>query len=368
MSDIVRPAVLLISGRRRSNFGTGFIVHRDQHGTYFVTCAHVVHNVGGADEMVVDNNSDLHPVLVDSGVDRGVDLAVLRVAGLFERPVLRLADDGASKRVVTITGFRKHTSSEHVLRSIRGTMGSLIDLQAHGKVSRVDAWDLSIEGEYYLAEGYSGAPVLDASSRQVIGVASHLEHEGRKGQAISIAALRVAWIDLPRGLIAPGSHLPEAANTATESMTAEPRNTASPAQFSGGITIQRSTVNGDPTVGTVCKTINYYGGQQSSLSASTLAAVFSTLRQAISDLTPDLRAKAQQRVDLLEEATSAEALDLAMMESVVMWFRAHCPALFGQVRTIIYHPIVTQRITEAGATRMFQQRFRHFDSEEETTP
>ena len=46
-----QDAVCLVHSKDRDNkrFGTGFAIHKDEGATYFLTCMHVVKDVGGPD-------------------------------------------------------------------------------------------------------------------------------------------------------------------------------------------------------------------------------------------------------------------------------------------------------------------------------
>lgn len=71
-------AIVKITSRteQNTNFGTGFVIYRDQRGDYVLTCKHVV-NAVGRETLAVDGRPAAEVV---SGQESGLDLAVLRVA------------------------------------------------------------------------------------------------------------------------------------------------------------------------------------------------------------------------------------------------------------------------------------------------
>ncbi len=67
--------------------GTGFAFHREQNFTYLLTYAHVVKDMGGENNVLVN---DFPAEIIEKGDIRGFDLAVLRVAELDHIPLLKL--------------------------------------------------------------------------------------------------------------------------------------------------------------------------------------------------------------------------------------------------------------------------------------
>ncbi|MEI6775633.1 MAG: trypsin-like peptidase domain-containing protein [Chloroflexales bacterium] len=276
MSEIVRNAVVLVTSRTSPRFGTGFIVHHDSQGTFVLTCAHVIEDVGGEAGAVVNHRPDLPVSLIASGLGSGIDLAVILARGLADRPVLQLSPDGVPDLSVIISGYRSHTQQGHILRSIRGTLGGQVFIQAKDVPNRAPAWDLRIEGDDQLADGYSGSPVVDEESRLVVAIASHLEREGRRGQAISAAAVAAIWPTLPpqavaRRLVKPPpapTKMPPATNQQATGQTGGVHgavNVFGQGKIVGpaigtntGTVISDSTISGDVVVG---RQYNYYGSR-----------------------------------------------------------------------------------------------------------
>lgn len=186
----LEDSVVLVTSKDsdNTNFGTGFIIRRSSGAMYVLTCAHVVRDVGGDDRVCVDN----YPTTVVAlGEPEGLDLAVLRVEGYWDRLPLKFKQSGDRGRAVETLGFQRFGSYRQQ-RSLSGELGDQVALYAHSN-ARIQAWDLKIVDDYPLKPGYSGSPVVDVESGSVIGVVSHLQGKGDYGLAISIKALNRIW-------------------------------------------------------------------------------------------------------------------------------------------------------------------------------
>ena len=202
MSSSPHDAVVLIGSRSSNRFGSGFLVAHDSQGSYILTCAHVITMVGGVSQVIIDNQFDCQVMLTACGLSMGIDLAVIYIQGLTDRPVLQLTTDAEACREVAISGFKLHTPQSQILRTIHALLGDQVYLQPRGATVRTPAWDLLITKEDQLADGYSGSPVVDLQSGLVLAITSHLEQEGRRGQAISTQAIRSVWPNLPPHIMA----------------------------------------------------------------------------------------------------------------------------------------------------------------------
>ncbi|NET86331.1 MAG: trypsin-like peptidase domain-containing protein [Moorea sp. SIO1F2] len=198
MSINFSDSVILItssdsSGNRK--FGTGFVIHKDTHNTYLLTCAHVVNDVGGAETIRANG---LPATVIASGEDKGFDLAVLTVEGLWDKPLLKLCASGQKDKPFIISGFYEFAQKDNpALRKIQGQLGNQIQLASKNGSDRIKAWDLIIKDKYYLQPGYSGSPVIDQETGSVLGVVSYRIGKGEEGLAISIEALGKIWEEMP---------------------------------------------------------------------------------------------------------------------------------------------------------------------------
>ncbi len=96
-------------------------------------------------------------------------------------------------------------------------------------------------------------------------------------------------------------------------------------------------------------------------------ADLATLRQVMADLKTKVEAEAPsekketalKRVELLEEAVTAEEPDIDMMAYVKNWFIKNIPTLAGAVTSIIVHPIIGKLVEAAGDALVseFHRRF-----------
>jgi formylglycine-generating enzyme required for sulfatase activity len=167
----------------RADFGTAFFVGRDSQGrAYVVTCAHVVENVGGSEAVRVGGQPV--QVVVKGAANGADDIAVLETVVPPEALPLGLGLEPADARTCTIVGYRKLYGDVHQARRIDGTFGETV-LSTDGR--QVAGWHLdTLES---VPKGYSGSPVTDTVTGEVIGVAS-LSFANSPG-AVAIAASEV---------------------------------------------------------------------------------------------------------------------------------------------------------------------------------
>jgi hypothetical protein len=173
------------------NFGTGFVIHQYEQTTYVLTCAHVVRDVGGADNVKADG----HRAKVETSLGdvEGCDLAVLAVEnGLTKLTPLKLGVVGEKGREFIVSGCYTDGAKARKLAPISGKLGGTQIIMKEG--DRTPAWNLEIsdDSEHELKPGYSGSPVVDKASGYVLGVVAQLTGQG-KGLAISIEALGKVW-------------------------------------------------------------------------------------------------------------------------------------------------------------------------------
>lgn len=197
-STNLQDAVVLVTSANVENtgFGTGFVIHQDAQASYVLTCAHILDDLE-AEALQVARM----PATVEArGTADGVDLAVLRVEGLLARSPLRLSSTGTQSQHIIILGFQSYRAGVYLLRPLNGALGSVVGLETRQGNVRVKAWDLKIADEYFLQPGYSGSPVIDEASQQVVGIVSTRQGEGRKGVAIAAEMLAHIWHNMPRSL------------------------------------------------------------------------------------------------------------------------------------------------------------------------
>jgi len=188
--------VLLCSSDPNKNkaFGSGFIVARDETYSYLLTCAHVIEEINGT---TAPQNSLKIPGLEQSvevikcGSSSTIDIALLRVAGLFDKPMLNQFILGRELSAVLVTGYSLFNpgTGQHSRRSLNGQLGKSIKLTSEIDGKEIPAWDLVIKDDDFakLVGGYSGSPLYNEAG-QVMAVVSHRRSD-EMGHAICISNL-----------------------------------------------------------------------------------------------------------------------------------------------------------------------------------
>ena len=194
--DDLLKSVVLITGTGSRSFGTGFAIHAELDATWILTCAHVVEDVGGIDNVRVENKP---AESLACGKSEEVDLAVLKVEGLI-LPSLKLERTDRRNIACVIVGFAELAGELKKAEPLEGRLGNNVVMQAP-QGPRVKAWKLWIEGRTLLAHGYSGSPVICNDTATVVAVASHREYQGERGYAVSLANLQDIWPELPPHLL-----------------------------------------------------------------------------------------------------------------------------------------------------------------------
>lgn len=194
-------SVVLITSQDEEEygFGTGFVIYRDFNSTYLLTCAHVVRDVGGPEQVKA---AGIPARAIASGTPEGFDLAVLRVEGLLDKPLLKLSGAGQPASRWIVPGFYSNDRTKTKrLVSLEGELGSSGPIQEGG--ARANAWDLKIDdgSDHFLQPGYSGSPAIDRSSGRVFGVVVQRQDNGKRGLAISLEALPKIWLQMPAELL-----------------------------------------------------------------------------------------------------------------------------------------------------------------------
>jgi hypothetical protein len=182
----------------RANFGSSFLIHRDEKATYWLTCAHVITDVGGSKNAMVDGlpielvapSEDQLPTMT-----RGCDLAIVRVEGFLDKKPLRIYETVVKGTDFVILGYSQKDKAKFNT-AISGRLSDSTQINLKG--DRTPAWNLEIDDttKDTLQPGYSGSPVIDRETRCVIGVVTQRAGE-KQGVAIAIEALRKISGDLP---------------------------------------------------------------------------------------------------------------------------------------------------------------------------
>jgi ABC-type branched-subunit amino acid transport system substrate-binding protein len=208
MSNLEDSIVLIRSAKKANVIGTGFIFHKQQNYTYLLTCAHVIEDVGGEENIRVNK---LPAEVIKIGDVQGFDVAILKINTTFSASSLnlRILDGKEGKKLeVKIPGYYLFGQNNALRRqTIRGKMIVEVDgekaLQIIGNViEKVAVGKLEIE-KGTLRSGYSGAPVIDINTESVVGLVTHkidVDGKGKSGVAISIEALEQIWPEMPASI------------------------------------------------------------------------------------------------------------------------------------------------------------------------
>lgn len=198
MDRDIKDSVVIITSddRQNSAFGTGFVVYDDGAAFFIVTCAHVIHDVGGPQHVLIEG---LRAAVIATGEQQNIDLALLQVEGMTGRLALGLQAIGAAGSPVEVVGFYRDSELTAV-RVLHGQLNGEILLHGMESSYRPKAWDLNISGNFLLRGGYSGSPVIDPRSGNVLAIASYRIGDGDKGIAISVVAL-TQLLGLPAGIV-----------------------------------------------------------------------------------------------------------------------------------------------------------------------
>ncbi len=184
----IREAIVLIKSNERSDFGTGFIIHQDKLAIYVLTCAHVVKQVEGRENIQVAGR-DVEVIANGwSYSEDGIDLAVLRITeGWKDKQPLKLWGFAKEQGSFITFGYHELSKNNHQKTKVSGNLGERNSLAVNLGEDEIDIWNLHIQSDHLLQKGYSGSPVLQ--DNLVIGVVTHTARN-QKGAAIPIDTLK----------------------------------------------------------------------------------------------------------------------------------------------------------------------------------
>ncbi|MEZ5040156.1 MAG: serine protease [Saprospiraceae bacterium] len=174
-------------------FGTCFIIHKDLHHTYFLTCEHVVQDSGGVENLLIEEEN---VSLFASDASSNFDIAILKVSKVFDAPALELNFSPPNiDNSIHLSGHGFYSVGKQVLlESFTCSISKEMIITSSNK--REKAWWITISSTNKLQQGFSGSPVLDKNGR-VLGFVNQRKGSGEEGLAISIATLKFIWPEAP---------------------------------------------------------------------------------------------------------------------------------------------------------------------------
>ncbi len=197
MGSSWQDAVVLITSRADDNsaYGTGFVIHRDEQGAYVLTCTHVINDVGGTELAKVN---DIPATVIASGPADDVDVVVLRVAGLVDKPLL--LPHANCKRGVTFdfAGYYHlddNPKKKLVFRRLRGILSDAIQAGMTSSTLTI-VWEMEITSNDELRPGNSGSPVVDEHNHVIGIVNTRLNSNKKRGWVTPIETLEKIWPEM----------------------------------------------------------------------------------------------------------------------------------------------------------------------------
>ena len=201
MPQLEDSIVLIISSDAKEiESGTGFIVARAHGYSYLLTCAHVLEQINGkpptTENKLKISGLDAPVDIVACGVSDGIDIALLKVAGLLDKPLFKQFMLAQEKADIKVTGYSlfdpKH--GQHLKRKLEGILSHRVKIAANNQ--EYPFLDIAIQDDDFakLEGGYSGSPLYN-SSGHVLGVVSH-KRTGEMGHAFCISNLAVLYPEI----------------------------------------------------------------------------------------------------------------------------------------------------------------------------
>lgn len=196
LSASIRRVSSTVANKR--DFGTAFAIYADSEATYFLTCMHVVENVGGPDCVMIDGNCNIEV----RAWRLPEDLAILRMRDGSEYPVLTLGGGGSEGDPFVGYGWQELSIDSYELSPFSGKLGKRVDLESRAEPGRAKAWRIELESGSTLRRGNSGAPLIEPGTGKVIGIVRYMAGEGQEGIAVSADVVARVWQDRPPGVLA----------------------------------------------------------------------------------------------------------------------------------------------------------------------
>jgi len=187
----MKESILLIQSKEDNNnhFGTGFIIHQDEFGSYVLTCSHVVNSV--EKPMVNGKKGEIKA----DGKDKGIDLAILYVKNLYAKPLL-LQNINCDSTDTYLFGYSDYNHESYQSKKKETILLEEVVVTLKDNSLDIDTWQIMAKENYIIAYGNSGSPLVCKESNKVIGVVSDREGE-EDAYSIFIKHIEDIWKDIP---------------------------------------------------------------------------------------------------------------------------------------------------------------------------
>ena len=184
-------STLLIQSTNPNNkaMGTGFVIHQDIYGSFILTCAHVIEQVGSP------KIDDFEVLITAKGTSSGLDLALLYVKGLFRTSFL-LQKVECTIADVELIGYSKFTHDKYQSKAREATISTEVTLQEIGDGDTYKALHIRAKRHHEIESGNSGGPLICKETGKVIAVVSN-NRGVDEGYAIAIEHIKDIWDDMP---------------------------------------------------------------------------------------------------------------------------------------------------------------------------
>ena len=180
------------------NFGTGFVIGRDELATHILTCTQVIKVVGGIEQVRVANQTAVVIAYRENNQFGG--LAILRVEQQLGAGILPLGESGVPGSQVIAIGYQAN-STEMKVELIKGYLDKSVRQKRKASPNCSYIWKLKFSNEFKLGTGFLGAPVIDTKSYTVVGVISQQEDQCQEIQALAVNELKNVWLDMPVNML-----------------------------------------------------------------------------------------------------------------------------------------------------------------------
>jgi len=196
----LEPSVIKVESIDNENpnavFGTAFLIEKTRNSTFWLTCAHVIKDIGGIEKVrVKEENRNIYKPVELAGLDSDSifnlqdnhDLAVFRVDGLYSMQKLDLIKDTCRDLDFISLGNFRGPNNTLSMRPVSGTLYA--DFIAESDTSSAWMYKLEMDERSPLEKGYSGSPIYVPELQKVVGVINRKNKgDSRQGYGVSVEA------------------------------------------------------------------------------------------------------------------------------------------------------------------------------------